>query len=469
MSSAHPPRSAAVKPLAAIDSRTAPRRELPFIPLLWVIALAVGAAHLPSAFRPHFEGDEVVFTFLAERLAHEPLRYTLRGPLSGAAAQRFINDTWLHTATQGLTPEQMALARRDFAALTRAEVLYEPFSEPPAYAYAPDVYDTPMFFHPPIYPYALAAARVTLGSAGGPLLAAGAAIVLIVLTGFLGRAMFGAGAGLIAAALVALDPVSWMCAERVWIDGPLQAVVVAAVLSAWTFSRGPTPGRAALGGALLGLACLTKFTAALVVPAIVVAALLSPQRPRIRQVLIYLASAAALIVPWLIINRVYYGAWLPAARPTPWLLEKYEYVRMLVARPIHFYVSGLLIVSPVCAFAPFALAQLRRRRTTLLPLAWAFSYLVALTALGAAGQGLQLRYLAPALPAFALLVAATLATARWYWLALATLLAIAGAVGGAVTAAQPPAAEPLPVAANWLVSLGGADLRTLLPGMWSAR
>jgi len=48
--------------------------------------------------RPAFVGllaaIEVVFTFLAERLAADPRAYHLQGALVGAPARRFIADTW---------------------------------------------------------------------------------------------------------------------------------------------------------------------------------------------------------------------------------------------------------------------------------------------------------------------------------------------------------------------------------------
>src|SRR5262245_47293474 len=68
----------------------------PFAGLLAGLVMAVVLLHLPSFTLPHVEGDEVVFTFLAERLASDPHAYHVQGSLTGPPARRFIADTWAH-------------------------------------------------------------------------------------------------------------------------------------------------------------------------------------------------------------------------------------------------------------------------------------------------------------------------------------------------------------------------------------
>src|SRR5262245_61875937 len=146
---------------AAVASASGAR----FAWLLSCLVTAVVLLHLPSFRLPHVEGDEVVFTFLAERLATDPLAYHLQGSLAGPPARRFITDTWAHIYDDPRYPQLAEF----IAAKEDAAVLVDPFGSG-QYAYDPAVYDRPMFLHPPLYPYALAAFRAVFGSSGGPAL-----------------------------------------------------------------------------------------------------------------------------------------------------------------------------------------------------------------------------------------------------------------------------------------------------------
>ncbi len=477
---------------AAADLSQGSHVERLFWPLAALIAGVVVAGHLPSLRQPHFEGDEVVFIFMAERARSQPLHYSLRGPLMGAAAQRFVADAWLPLALfqaqqAGAPPEALADIRRAYGRLQQAEVLFKPFVNPREYAYDPVVYDRPMFFHPPAYVASLAAFRAGFGAMGGPLLSILSHAAGVVLLGVLARRLFGALCGLLAAGLLAVDPVAWMAGQRVWIDGLLQTACIAAVLAALAALRGGGVRAAFLAGMVLGAACLAKFPAVLLAAPIALLGLLHSPRPRWVAVGAYGLGVLLLLAPWLILTRVYYGAWLPAAYPSAWLIDNYPYVRMLVNRPAHFYLTGLLATAPVLLFAaigvvrtlivatPAAPGVASVARPAVVALAWALAFLLTLTFMGVAGQGFQLRYLAPATPALCLLAAAGAApllagrvhsAVRWPCAALLIALAGVGGVHGVWSAAQPPAAEPFPITLLWLSDALSVDFWKLTPGMW---
>ena len=95
-------------------------------------------------------------------------------------------------------------------------------------------------------------------------------VALSLLTGWLvfhwGRAVFGPESGLLALALYCLSPNLLAHAGVVTMDMGLTAFSVLASYLFWRYLREPGPLRAALCGAALGLALLTKFIAALLLP-----------------------------------------------------------------------------------------------------------------------------------------------------------------------------------------------------------
>jgi 4-amino-4-deoxy-L-arabinose transferase-like glycosyltransferase len=425
-----------------------------------VVAAVVLVLQLPSLLAPHHEGDEAVLTFLAERLRVDPFDYSVQGALEGEAARRFIADTWTHTYGALAEPER---AVRALERLDRVELTVDPL-RPERRVYDPEIYDHPVFIHPPAYPMLLTASRVMLGSWGGPLLSIAIHIATLLALAMLGRIWFGELTGMLAAILVAIDPITWLAGGHLWTDGLVELNVVLGMLAAATALRsGRTAGFAA-AGVMLSVACVTKYPAVLVAPAVFVAFQLAERRPSARERLAYLAGSASLIVPWLVLFRMGYGAWLPVTKPTAWLMETYPYVMTMAARPWHFYVSGLICVAPVVLFGLAALGEVRRRPLVWIPLIWAATTLVAMTALGISGHGMQLRYLGPGMPAVCLLAAVGIARMRSR--AGLAVAAAAGAVTLSSSLANARMAEPFPTALVFAAQKLGLPIERWLGGMW---
>lgn len=104
--------------------------------------------------------------------------------------------------------------------------------------------------------------------------------LLLLAAYFVARALGGSQAGLIAAALLALDPNIVAHSALIGTDVPLGLGVLLFVGALLLFVERPSPGTGGLLGAAFGLAVLAKFTALLLLPATALLAPLAWQRLR---------------------------------------------------------------------------------------------------------------------------------------------------------------------------------------------
>jgi hypothetical protein len=164
---------------------------------------------------------------------------------------------------------------------------------------------TPTADKPPLYPLALTgpsllgltsvAAHRVVSCLMGAVLVAGA--------GLLGRRVGGDRAGLIAALLAAVYPMLWV------LDGSLRSESLYAPLIAFTLLRAyrvldrPTLGRAAVLGALVGAAALTRTEALLLLVLLAVPlATLLPRGARLRTLAACCAACGIVLAPWVVRN-----------------------------------------------------------------------------------------------------------------------------------------------------------------------
>ena len=445
-----------VREVELLPATAAPgdRRDRSFMIVLLIIELATLMLHLNTLRRPHIEGDEVLLTFLAEQLRSDATAYHVQGELRGAAADRFIRETW------------EPLYGRQFPDVHAVSVFFAPPDHTGAHrrVYDADMYDRPLFFHPPLFPCTLALARTVLGTDAGVMLSVMFHMTTIFLVALLGRMLADERVGLIAAALMAVEAVSWLCAERVWFDGMTQMMVTAAVLgSVWSAKHGGV-WRFALAGASLGLAGLTKLPAGLVAPAILAVWFLAPRRPRRIEILAYLLPPSVMVGTWLIISKVMLGSFFPVQWPTDWLIEQFPWIRHMVNRSPLVYVTALLLVSPMLVYSIVGVAQMRRSRWVWIPVAWACGFWLGMMALGLAGMGFQLRYIAPGIPALCLLAAAGLMSLSWPWRITVLPLAAYALMVGTQSALIPGSVDPIPQGlASYMSELFGMDLARI-PG-----
>src|SRR3954470_14388053 len=156
--------------------------------------------------------------------------------------------------------------------------------------------------HPPAWELMLAAAD-KLGAGGylaHRLIGAVLGTVTVVLVGLLGRAVAGARTGLVASVIAAVYPMLWGADVSLMSETLYGVFVVAALLAALALRARPTLARAALRGALIGLATLTRGEAALLL--VLLAVPVCWHRMSLRQFAAILSAFVVVLAPWTIRN-----------------------------------------------------------------------------------------------------------------------------------------------------------------------
>ncbi len=161
--------------------------------------------------------------------------------------------------------------------------------------------------HPPLYPLVLSLSSL----AGGDTLLAHRIVSCVIgscgviLVGILGRQVADDRAGLIAGAIAAVYP-PFVTADGLVMSEPLFVVTVAgALIAALALLRHPTTARAALLGAVIGFATLTRGEGILLLGLLAwPTAIAAQSAQRARRVLAATAATALVLAPWVIRNVV---------------------------------------------------------------------------------------------------------------------------------------------------------------------
>ncbi len=128
--------------------------------------------------------------------------------------------------------------------------------------------------------------------------------LLVFLIGLLGRRAGGPRVGLVAAGIAAILPTLWVNDGVVMSETVTGLTVVGALLAAFRLRDRPSPGRAAVLGALCGLAALARAELILFVPLLAIGAALSLPRDRLRVAVAATVAALIVIAPWVVFNNV---------------------------------------------------------------------------------------------------------------------------------------------------------------------
>jgi hypothetical protein len=328
------------------------------------LACAAGAILLSLALnRPfvaagHGEGDELVHQLLADQLAQG--RYTLRGTV----------------------------------------VMERPLLFPPA------LYDRPIHYNPPLFNAAL----LGLSSAGAPpgLLPVASTAVTAALACLLAARRAGVLAGAVAALAFAGCPIARLSASKVWAEAFLGLLLVASlyVLDGMLLGRDAgRRGRLLLLGVLLAAASLTKTTAVLALPALLLGAwqIEDPVGRRRAARVVFLASAGSALA-WLAFVAVVSGQALPAAvAPDPSKMQN-GFVRAMAAKNPGSFLYEPFLLNPAYLFAGAAAARAWRRVDGWPLLLFPLCVLLGYTVLALAGIGTyHMKYAAIAMPGLAVL------------------------------------------------------------------
>jgi hypothetical protein len=132
----------------------------------------------------------------------------------------------------------------------------------------------------------------------------------------LGRALFGWREGIAAGLAAALDPTLVAHGHYLWSE-PLAALLLSAALAAAVSAEGrASRARAALAGALFGLAALTREVALPICAACALWAVCTspaPRRSALARAALSLGLAAAVVAPWTLRNARLLGRFVPVA------------------------------------------------------------------------------------------------------------------------------------------------------------
>ena len=135
-------------------------------------------------------------------------------------------------------------------------------------------------------------------------------VAVILLTWLLARRLFGPKAAIAAAFLVAVYPMAFQFEELLYSEAIATPLLLGVLVLAWT--RTPTPRRAALTGAALGLAMLTRPSFGVLGVAILVAWIaLAGWRRGIGLTVVAGLVAALVVAPWTIRNHHVDGGFVP--------------------------------------------------------------------------------------------------------------------------------------------------------------
>ncbi len=394
------------------------KANLKFSGALAFLAIFAFGMHLRTLSILHNEPDEMVYSYLAHRLAASPSRYDLQGALTGKAAQEF--------AEQVVGPDPKSTITGP------VEILYFPTDAQGQRLprFDPTIYDRPIFHHPPAFSWLLSWVQRLAGFRYGVLLSAFFHVLTVVLTALLARRWGGPGVGLIAAVLMATEAVTWVIAERIWIDAMLQALVVATLYAAIKAAERGTLLANILAGLVFASACLTKLPACLIAPAVYGVWRQPEARLDQRAKLGYVLAGCLPVVIWLLVSARIDGALLRFTLPTAWMIENFPYMARVVARsPLYFFVA-LFCASPLLFLAFLAPLGKYRQPWMRIPMVWATTFFLFMTMVGLRGLGFQLRFLAPIIPALCILAAAVLAQSKpWQFVLGIALLVYSLRVG----------------------------------------
>jgi 4-amino-4-deoxy-L-arabinose transferase-like glycosyltransferase len=291
---------------------------------------------------------------------------------------------------------------------------------------SPQIYDRPLFFHPPLFPAVLipfvywkVENLAIVVSWLGHLLC----IVAVALIGARITLSYGFDRNPIVQWLpvigVCLDPLLIFISRKLWIDSLLCGMCAASIAAFFCarYSRRRSLWLVA-GGVLFGLAGLCKMPALILAP-VVVYLIFTPEslaRSKIVDFCLGCGPALLLALPWYLVFYHTFGVFIPSwIKPDEWLLEHYPFVRVSLERTPAYYLIKLATIAPVtvlCFIAYGVSRPLWTNRVSLVPPLWFLLYFAAISYVGMEETGFQMRYIAPLVPSIYLMLYTVLARFR---------------------------------------------------------
>ncbi|MCK5305700.1 MAG: glycosyltransferase family 39 protein [Candidatus Omnitrophica bacterium] len=175
----------------------------------------------------------------------------------------------------------------------------------------PDYLRMPLFKHPPLYSYLISLFYFIFGAAYKTafMVSLAGGLATIIITFLVAAYIFNKDTGLLAALLVSIDPVNWLCSEKIWIDTTLTALIWLTLLFLIKAILSNKSKFFFLAGITTGLALLTKYSALIIFPIGLSWALLYNYKLiKTKRFWSWILISLLLFLPWIIWNFIIYGA-----------------------------------------------------------------------------------------------------------------------------------------------------------------
>lgn len=339
--------------------------------ILIAILLFSFSIRLPALFIPHIENDEVIYQVLADKVAHNPFDYSVRG-------------TYI-------------------------------FDQLPK-----SVYDYPLFHHPPIFIYSLSLIKIIFGSKWEIFLPILAAVFTSLAVFLIGKELYSERVGLLASFFFSVCPISLHTSTKIWLDSLLGLFCALSIYCALRAVKKEVFTWYILSGISLGLAILTKCTALGIVPAVVYILFKNGFSKKNNYGILILGIVTIFITaPWFFLFYKTFHAFLPRwAGPNAEAMWMFSFLKMTAERPIYFYLTNTVIVAPIYIFGFIEIIRRFKSWDRLTEVIWAVSFIAGFTIIGALGiLSYITRFIVPGLPALALLSASFLENRnKFFWL-----------------------------------------------------
>lgn len=172
----------------------------------------------------------------------------------------------------------------------------------------PKYLDKPLFKHPPLYPYFIALNYTFFGEGNASAVAVSVfwGCLMVGAVFFLGRALYDDRVGLLAGLFLAVDPIHWICSEKIWMETTLSFFMITGI---FFFALGLKQERYLIfSGLATGLAMLTKYTGVLNV-LIIGSFVLLWERRLLKRTEFWIGCLACGVVfmPWILWNMAVYN------------------------------------------------------------------------------------------------------------------------------------------------------------------
>ncbi len=168
--------------------------------------------------------------------------------------------------------------------------------------------NAPLFKHPPLYSYLISLSYRLFGvkTQAALFVSMFFAIATAFVVFYLASLAFDRRCGLLAALFLLMDPVHWLCSQKIWIETTYVFFVYLGLLLL-VIGLEKKSQVLIFSGIAFGLSFVSKYFAALPYVGVLLFLILQPSLPPKKHFLLFLAMPLAVLSPWILWNMNVYG------------------------------------------------------------------------------------------------------------------------------------------------------------------